>query len=223
MFIGLNGIQLYYEKTGQGRPLIMVHGNSEDHTIFNEAVDVLKEHFTCYTIDSRGHGLSTPRRELHYKDMARDMIAFMTELDLNNTAFYGFSDGGIVALLAAMSCSRITNLIVSGANMTPKGTKLWFRLMMKAESMLKKDPLIELMKNEPNISAEELSRIRIPTLVTAGSKDLIREAETKKIAESIPGARLMILKGESHGSYIVHSKKIAEILIEELAAGLPEN
>ena len=47
MYIGVNGIQLYYEKTGHGRPLIMVHGNSEDHTIFKEAVEVLKEHFTC--------------------------------------------------------------------------------------------------------------------------------------------------------------------------------
>ena len=47
MVIGVNGIQLYYTKTGQGRPLIMVHGNGEDHTIFDEAVSVLKEHFTC--------------------------------------------------------------------------------------------------------------------------------------------------------------------------------
>ena len=54
MVIGVNGIQLYYTKTGQGRPLIMVHGNGEDHTIFDEAVGVLKEHFTCYCID--GHG-----------------------------------------------------------------------------------------------------------------------------------------------------------------------
>ena len=102
MVIGVNGIQLYYTKTGQGRPLIMVHGNGEDHTIFDEAVGVLKEHFTCYCIDSRGHGQSSPCKELHYKDMAEDMIAFLTELDLIDAAFYGFSDGGIVALLAAM-------------------------------------------------------------------------------------------------------------------------
>ena len=92
MVIGVNGIQLYYTKTGQGRPLIMVHGNGEDHTIFDEAVSVLKEHFTCYCIDSRGHGQSSPCKELHYKDMAEDMIAFMTELDLSDAAFYGFSD-----------------------------------------------------------------------------------------------------------------------------------
>lgn len=216
MFIGVNGIQLFYKKTGQGRPLIMVHGNSEDHTIFDEAVEVLKEHFTCYTIDSRGHGQSSPCRELHYEDMARDMIAFMTELDLQDAAFYGFSDGGIIALLAAMECSRITNLVVSGANLTTKGTKMWFRLLLKAESMFKKDPLIELMKNEPDIAPAQLARIGIPTLVTAGSKDLISESETKLIADSIPNSRLIILNGESHGSYIVHSTKIAEILMQEL-------
>ena len=216
MFIGVNGIQLYYEKTGQGRPLIMVHGNGEDHTIFGEAVAVLKEKFTCYTVDSRGHGQSSPCKELHYKDMAQDMIAFMTELGLEDVAFYGFSDGGIVALLAAMTCSRITNLVVSGANITTKGTKLWFRIYLDVVSIRKKDPLIELMKKEPSITTTELSKIKVKTLVTAGSKDLIRESETRAIAEAIPGARLKILKGESHGSYIVHSTKIADILAEEL-------
>ena len=213
MVIGVNGIQLYYTKTGQGRPLIMVHGNGEDHTIFDEAV------FTCYCIDSRGHGQSSPCKELHYKDMAEDMIAFMTELDLIDAAFYGFSDGGIVALLAAMECSRITNLVVSGANITTKGTTLPFRLFLKVSSLVKYDPLIELMKNEPDIAPAELSRITVKTLVTAGSRDLIREAETRLIAESIPNARLMILKGEKHGSYIVHSTKIADILLKELARG----
>ena len=216
MLIGVNGIELYYEKTGQGRPLIMVHGNGEDHTIFDEAVGVLKENYTCYTVDSRGHGQSSPCKELHYKEMAQDIIAFMTELDLEDVAFYGFSDGGIVALLVAMNCSRVTNLVVSGANITTKGTKLWFRLWLKGMSIRKKDPLIELMKNEPFISTAELSAIKVKTLVTAGSRDLIREEETRAIAEAIPQARLMILKGETHGSYIVHSTKIADILTKEL-------
>ena len=216
MYIGINGIQLYYEKTGHGRPLILVHGNSEDHTIFDEAVKVLKEYYTCYTPDSRGHGRSTPCRELHYKDMAQDMIAFMTELDLNDVAFYGFSDGGIVGLLAAMECGRITNLIVSGANITTKGCKAWFRLFIKALGTFKRDPFFELMEKEPNIPPEQLAAIRVPTLVTAGSKDLIREDETRLIAKSIPGAKLMILEGEGHGTYIVHKTKIAELLRKEL-------
>ena len=217
MYIGINGIQLYYEKTGHGRPLILVHGNSEDHTIFDEAVGVLKEYYTCYTPDSRGHGQSTPCRELHYRDMAQDMVAFMTELDLNDVAFYGFSDGGIVGLLAAMGCGRITNLIVSGANITTKGCKVWFRLFIKAVGTVRKDPLFELMEKEPNIPPEQLASIKVPTLVIAGSRDLIREDETKLIAKSIPNAKLMILEGEGHGTYIVHKTKIAEILVKELA------
>lgn len=216
MYIGVNGIQLYYEKTGHGRPLIMVHGNSEDHTIFKEAVEVLKEHFTCYTPDSRGHGQSSPCRELHYKDMAQDMIAFMTELDLQDVAFYGFSDGGIIGLLAAMECKRITNLVVSGANITTKGCKAWFRLFIKALGAVNKSPLFELMEKEPNIPPEQLAAIKVPTLVIAGSRDLIREEETRLIAKSIPNAKLMILKGEDHGSYIVHKTKIADILVNEL-------
>ena len=56
MIAHINGIDLYYETHGSGRPLLMVHGNGEDHTIFDTAVDELKEHFTCYVVDSRGHG-----------------------------------------------------------------------------------------------------------------------------------------------------------------------
>ena len=37
MFVEVNGVKLFYEKKGEGRPLIMIHGNSEDHTIFLEA------------------------------------------------------------------------------------------------------------------------------------------------------------------------------------------
>ncbi len=216
MLIGVNGMELYYEKTGQGRPLIMLHGNGEDHSIFDEAIGVLGKKYTCYAVDSRGHGQSSPCTELHYEDMAQDIIAFMTELNLKDVALYGFSDGGIIALLAAMGCGRISNLIVSGANISTKGTKLWFRLLLIAESFRKQDPLIELMKNEPDLSPTQLSAIRIRTLVTAGSRDLIRESETKRIANSIPNAKLLILKGESHGSYIVHSTKIADILLKEL-------
>ena len=52
MIAKVNGVELYYEKTGQGRPLLLVHGNSEDHSIFNEAAAVLREDFCVYAVDS---------------------------------------------------------------------------------------------------------------------------------------------------------------------------
>ena len=208
----VNGIDLFYETTGTGRPLVMVHGNGEDHTIFDEAVEVLKDRFTCCCVDSRGHGQSTPVSELHYRDMARDITALLEALDLSDAVFYGFSDGGIVGLLAAAECSRISALIVSGANVNPKGVKPSLRMLFRVLYLLKRDPKIRLMLREPDIRDEELRKIRAKTLVLAGSGDLVSEKQTRHIAETIPGAELRILEGEDHGSYIVHSPKIAEII-----------
>ena len=111
MIAEVNGIRLFYEKTGQGRPLVMVHGNGEDHTIFDEAVRELRQDYTCYCLDSRCHGKSTDTAELHYRDMATDVILFIRALGLKDVIFYGFSDGGIIGLMAASRCEQI---LVSG-------------------------------------------------------------------------------------------------------------
>ncbi len=47
MKITVNQVELFYEVVGSGDPLVMVHGNGEDHTIFDEAVELLSPHFTC--------------------------------------------------------------------------------------------------------------------------------------------------------------------------------
>lgn len=219
MTVSVNGIEIYYETVGSGRPLIMVHGNGEDHTIFDKAAEVLKESFTCYLVDSRGHGNSTAVETFHYEDMASDLIGFMEKLDLRDVVFYGFSDGGIVGLLTASRSDRIATLIVSGANISPKGVKLRWRILFRVMYTFKKDPLLELMMKEPDISDEILRNIRARTLVLAGSKDLIVERETRHIASVIPGAELRILEGEKHGSYIIHSDRIGEIIRGFVSSG----
>ena len=214
MIAKVNGVELYYEKTGAGRPLLMVHGNGEDHSIFNEAVKELKRDFCCYTVDSRGHGRSSRVPTLHYENMADDMIAFMEALNLRDAVFYGFSDGGVVGLIAASRCARITTLIVSGANLSPKGVARKIRLSIWAWNLLKPDDKLALMLREPQISEDTLRAIRAETLVLAGSGDLILPEETRRIAAGIPGAKLQIVQGEDHGSYIVHSEKIADLILD---------
>ena len=212
MIAQVNGIDLYYEETGRGRPLLLVHGNGEDHTIFDEAVAVLSKDFTCYAVDSRGHGKSGAVSELHYRDMAADMLSFLEALDLRDVVFYGFSDGGIIGLMAAPQTDRITTLITSGANLSPTGVKLGIQLFIRFGNFLKKDPKLEMMLREPHITDEQLRAIRVRTLILAGSKDLVREEETRRIADTIPGAELRILPGEGHGTYIIHKTKIAELI-----------
>lgn len=213
MFIELNGVKLYYEKRGEGRPLLLVHGNGEDHTIFDQALLLLERRFCCYAIDSRCHGQSG-EGPLHYDVMAADMLCFLEALDLRDAIFYGFSDGGIVGLLAAAQTDRITTLIVSGANLSPNGVKASVRLLVRALYWKTRDPKFSLMLREPWISDDVLRRIRANTLVLAGSRDLILKKETQHIADAIPGAELRILPGESHGSYIIHRDTIANLIME---------
>lgn len=213
MFVHVNGIQLFYEQSGMGRPLILVHGNGEDHTIFDEAVDVLKERYTCYAIDSRGHGQSAYDGQLHYQDMADDITAMIDKLDLENVIYYGFSDGGIIGLLAAEHSAKITDLIISGTNLEPDDMKLWLYRTFKIINVLKKDDKIGLMLREPHITDEVLQNISARTLVLAGSKDLVKQEVTEHIANTIPHGELRILAGEGHGSYIVHNRKIADMIM----------
>lgn len=220
MKINVNGVELYYEKAGEGRPLILVHGNSEDHRMFRDSLWLLRQHFTVYAVDSRDHGLSTRVDELHYSDMADDMIAFMDELDIKDAVYFGHSDGAIIGLLAAMRTDRIGLLLAGGGNLTPDGVVPWLKYGIKAAYAVTKNPKMKLMLTEPHITAEDLASIKVPTVVIAGSKDVITEEETRAIAEGIPGAKLRILEGEGHTSYVTSGSRLADIIMEE--AGLKE-
>lgn len=121
--IHVNHVDIFYEKVGQGRPVVLIHGNGEDHTIFDRTVHLLEEKYTCYLPDSRGHGKSQWTGEFHYRDMAEDLIQFLEKLNLRDTAVVGFSDGGIIGLLAAPRTNRITSLVACGANTRPEGLR----------------------------------------------------------------------------------------------------
>lgn len=215
MHITVNNVNLYYEVAGSGAPLVMVHGNGETHAIFDKALPLLAEHFTCYLLDSRGHGQSQPVTEYHYADMAEDVFQFIQALGLEHVTYYGFSDGGIIGLLlASKHPGLLEKMIISGANTRPDAVSKRIVRLFKVINFFHRKPLFELMLTEPHISREQLEAIETPTLVLAGSKDLVVEEDTRFIAECIPNATLRILPGESHTSYIVHKERIAQLILD---------
>lgn len=215
MFIHVNGIDLYYEKTGAGRPLIMSHCNSMDHRIFNKAVKLLQERFTVYCPDTRDHGKSSKVKTLHYQDMAEDVYRFITALEIEKPVFYGFSDGGIVGLLLAWEHPELlSEMVISGASLNPDSTKALPMKFFKFWSHVDRSDKMQIMMREPDITDEILRGISVPVYVTAGSRDVIKEAHTRHIAETIPLAELKIFEGEGHGSYIMRSNKIAKYIME---------
>ena len=85
---------------------------------------------------------------------------------------------------------------------------------MQVGALLFRNQKLLLMKNEPNITTEMLSKIEIPVNVLAGENDIVRRKETLAIISGIKGSDLRILPKEDHGSYIVHSEKIAHIILD---------
>ena len=222
MVITVNGVQLYYEKTGEGRPLIMAHCNSMDHKIFRKAVKVLSGHFTVYCPDTRDHGKSSRVKTLHYEDMAEDMVQFIVALGLEKPAFYGFSDGGIIGLLIASAHPDLLSaLIVSGASLNPDSTKDLPMKFFRLWSHFDRSDKMRIMMREPDITDDMLKSIRVPTFVTAGEKDVIKPEHTRHIAETVPGAALKIFPKTGHSGYIMNSTRIADYILSVLKGETP--
>lgn len=213
MKIMVNGVQLFYDVSGSGNPIILLHGNGETHEIFDVLVKELAKEYRVYALDSRDHGLSEKVTKLSYEEMMEDVVCFIKTLNLETPILYGFSDGGIIGLMLAIRYpDLLSKLIVSGANINPLGLKKKYLFIMKIIYFFSRNTQYKMMLTEPNIQVEELHKIKIPTLVLAGDKDMIREEHTRLIASDISICKLQILEKESHMSYVVHSPKLYGII-----------
>lgn len=217
MNILVNNVNLYYEEYGEGQPIILLHGNQETHDIFDKLIDKLKNNYKVYAIDSRCHGKSENTVDISYSLMCDDIIEFIKKLNINKPILYGFSDGGIVGLLVAINePDLLSNLIISGANTTPDILSRSFKILAKIMYFFTRSKYIKMMLKEPNIKTNELNSIKIPVHVLAGEKDIVKYEHSKYIADSIKNSTLEIIKNEKHGSYIIHNKKIYDIIIKYL-------
>ncbi len=218
MEIQVNGVTLHCVCRGQGKPVLLIHGNGGSHASFRVMIEQLAAAGYCvYAPDSRGHGQSSPVTEYHYMDMAEDMHALIAALGIAGTAVYGWSDGGIIALMLGSAHPQdVGPMIVSGANLRPDGVtqELYDELRLRVQAG--NDPLAELMWREPDIAPESLRRIDSPVLVTAGEYDLIRSEHTRLIADSLPRGEMLIVRGEDHGSYIEDSAVAGKIVLDYL-------
>jgi len=213
MRINVKGIELFYNVSGEGPPIILLHGNGQDHTIFRVLIKKLSANYTVYAIDSRDHGKSSKVKRLDYVSKMEDFAEFINILEIHKPIVYGFSDGGIIGLLLAIyHPDLLSKLIISGANINPDGVKAFFMILMKIAYFFTRSNKLKLMITQPDITEEDLYNIKTPVLVLAGKHDVIKEEHTKLIARSIEGSLLKIIPGESHTSYVLHNEKLYGII-----------
>lgn len=201
-------ISLHYIKKGSGAPLLLLHGNGESGGHFLHQIDEFARYFTVYAVDTRGHGQS-PRGTAPFtiSQFADDLLGFMDGQGMEKARILGFSDGGNIALTFALRRpERVERLVLNGANLDPSGVKpsvqipivLGYKMasLFKAPKARANAEMLGLMVNEPRIDAKELSALAMPVLVVVGSKDMIKAAHSRLIADSLPNGRLVTMEGD---------------------------
>ena len=203
-------IKHFFIEKGQGEPLILLHGNGENCGYFKGQIDEFSKWYHVYALDTRGHG-RTPRgsKPFTIRQFAEDLLGFMNEHEIGRAHLLGFSDGGNIAMIFALRYpERVNRLILNGANLNAEGVKrttqipieIGYRIAKrfagKSESAKTNAEMLGLMVNDPNVAPEELAGIQAKTLVIAGTDDMIRSRHTRLIADSIPGAELVFIKGD---------------------------
>lgn len=109
----VDGTPITYERTGNGPPLVLVHGMAGNHARW-ELFDVrprLAEHTTVYAIDRRGHGESGDTEEYTLEKEFEDVAAVVAAID-DPVHLLGHSHGGLCALEAALRTDNLRSLIV---------------------------------------------------------------------------------------------------------------
>src|SRR3989344_7528691 len=99
MYITLNDQNIYYQKIGQGKNLIMLHGWKQDVSTFHNVGDILKENFTVWLIDLPGFGRSeSPKKAFTVSDYSKIIAEFIKEQKINKPHLLGHSVGGNIAI-----------------------------------------------------------------------------------------------------------------------------
>ncbi|MBQ9003301.1 MAG: alpha/beta fold hydrolase [Eggerthellaceae bacterium] len=200
----MSDIELHYVERGNGEPLILLHGNGEDNSCFQHQVPYLAQSFRVIALDTRGHGKS-PRGTAPFTlvQFARDLDEFMDAREIESAHLFGFSDGANIALLFALEHpERTKSLVLNGGNLYPEGLAQGVRrgIADEYERALsagdeREVELLRLMIDEPHIEPAGLAMLDMPTLVVAGTDDMITEEHTRLIARSIPGSVLRFVEG----------------------------
>lgn len=203
---------LYARIYGEGRPLLLLHGNGENHQILDAQIRHFSSFRQVIAMDTRGHGKSgIGTSSLNFNRIAKDIIRVLDYLNIESAQIIGFSDGGNLALYTAKHFPhRVDEMVIVGANFSPEGmlpevlkeTIREYRIQRIVGHLLpalrKKAAITNLMLEKLGLRKEDLSSIKQPVLVVAGSHDMILESHTQELARLLLNGTVTIIPDASH-------------------------
>lgn len=194
--VEVNGMQMYYEVSGDGEPLIVLHGAYMNIPSMGAIIPKLAGHYRVHALELQGHGRTTDiDRPITYPQLADDVAAFMDAVKLGKANLFGYSMGAVVGLqLAIRHPQKVNRLVAASVSCDAEGWQPEFREFipqMTVEMFLdmpfaeeyrrlapNPDGFPELVRKlialerEPMAWADEVKALKTPVLIITGDADV---------------------------------------------------
>lgn len=194
--VEVNGMQMYYEVSGEGDPLVVLHGAYMNIPTMGAIIPKLAETHTVYAIEFQGHGRTTDiDRPITYPNLADDVAAFMDEVGLEKADIFGYSMGAAAALRLAIDHPEKVDQLVTASvaydvsgwqpafvdfipQMAPEmfvGTPMedeWKKLAPNPDGFRALVEKLIALEKEPMAWEAEVKALKAPVLIIAGDADV---------------------------------------------------
>lgn len=212
--VRVNGMQMYYEVSGTGDPLVVLHGAYMNIPTMGAIIPELAKTHRVYAVELQGHGRTTDiDRPITYPDMADDVAAFMDAVRLPKADVFGYSMGAAVGLqLAIRHPAKVNKLVAASVSYDVKGWQPEFTAMipqMTVEMILGMPFAADYRKLAPNpdgfpalvrklIALEkepmaweaQVKAMKTPVLVIAGDADVVTLEHTVALFTLLGGGAM---------------------------------
>lgn len=222
----VNGLKMYYEIYGEGKPLVLIHGGgSTIQTTFGRVIPMLAKHRQLIAVELQAHGRTSDRdREVSFEQDADDVATLLKNLNILKADFFGFSNGGTTALQIAIRHPELVDKLIAASALCKRNgvpSQFWgFMEQARLENMpeqLKEgykkvapdtsglqvmhDKDAKRMVDFKDIPDEKIKLIKAPTIIIIGDKDVITPEHAIEMHRLIDNSELAIIPG-GHGEYI---------------------
>jgi pimeloyl-ACP methyl ester carboxylesterase len=237
----VNGLNMYYEITGHGEPLIYIPAAFA----FSGITDFpeLAKRWRVVQVDLQGHGRTADiDRPLSFDQHVRDIVALMEHLKIERANFFGWSYGGLISMLIAMRHpERVARVATYGSlfgapqeairpdmfgppiEQTPDGAAHQFARDQYKHVAPDPDhwPIIwkKLVDMAPHeFTREQLASVKSRVLVALGDNDFIRLEHALYAYSTIPNAELAVIPDATHFLLYDRPWKLEPVVAEFFAA-----
>lgn len=225
-YSAVNGLKMYYEEYGEGKPLILIHGGgSTIQTNFEKIIPILAKKRKVIAMELQAHGRTNDRNtETTFEQDADDIATLLKNLNIEKADFLGFSNGGTTTLQIAIRHPQIVDKMILGSALAKRnGVPDWFWGFMSKASLenmpqqlkdgykkVASDPNgLQIMHerdskrmiNFKDIPDSQITSIKAPALIIIGDKDIITPEHALELHRQLENSELAIIPG-GHGDYI---------------------